>query len=216
MKQLLIARHGNTFLPNQTPTRVGGRTDLPLVPSGEKQAADMALFLSLHNLIPQKIYTSHLQRTTRMAQIICKTLSRDIPTQAVSIFNEIDYGPDENKTEDEVVARIGSHAIKNWDEKAIVPEGWVVDPANIIAAWQSFAADFVKSPQTRILVITSNGIARFAPHLTGDFESFRTAHDIKIATGAVCHFEYDGTTKNWQVKNWNLRPSKWLEAHANT
>lgn len=23
-KQLIIVRHGNTFLPNQTPTRVGG------------------------------------------------------------------------------------------------------------------------------------------------------------------------------------------------
>ena len=27
--RLIIARHGNTFEKGQTPTRVGGRTDLP-------------------------------------------------------------------------------------------------------------------------------------------------------------------------------------------
>ena len=31
MKTLIIARHGNTFRPGETPTRVGSRTDLPLV-----------------------------------------------------------------------------------------------------------------------------------------------------------------------------------------
>ena len=29
--RIIIARHGNTFTKEQTPTRVGGRTDLPLV-----------------------------------------------------------------------------------------------------------------------------------------------------------------------------------------
>ena len=33
MKQVLIVRHGNTFLPEETPRRVGGSTDLPLVES---------------------------------------------------------------------------------------------------------------------------------------------------------------------------------------
>ena len=31
MNTLIIARHGNTFRKGETPTRVGSRTDLPLV-----------------------------------------------------------------------------------------------------------------------------------------------------------------------------------------
>lgn len=38
IKTLIIARHGNTFGPDDTPTRVGARTDLPLVESGIQQA----------------------------------------------------------------------------------------------------------------------------------------------------------------------------------
>ena len=36
--RLIIARHGNTFDAGDIPTRVGRRTDLPLVASGEAQA----------------------------------------------------------------------------------------------------------------------------------------------------------------------------------
>ncbi len=214
MKQLLIARHGNTFAPNETPTRVGGRTDLPLVESGEQQARDLAHYLIHHNLIPEKIFTSHLVRTKHMAEILCDAFKKNIPVQALDIFNEIDYGPDENKTEDMVIARIGAQAIQDWDERAVVPPGWVVDPLTIIQSWKDFVAEFLDMPHHRVLVITSNGIARFAPHLTGDFDSFRKSYDIKIATGALCRLEYTNTT--WCVKEWNVRPSKWLEAQTNT
>ena len=38
MIKLIIARHGNTFNKGETPTRVGSRTDIPLVDSGKEQA----------------------------------------------------------------------------------------------------------------------------------------------------------------------------------
>ena len=47
--RLVVARHGNTFGPKDVVTRVGGRTDLPLVASGrpslDELLGDAALFV---------------------------------------------------------------------------------------------------------------------------------------------------------------------------
>ena len=50
MRTLIIARHGNTFRPGETPTRVGARTDLPLVE--EERARGIGLYLKKLGLIP--------------------------------------------------------------------------------------------------------------------------------------------------------------------
>ena len=205
MTTLIIARHGNTFGPDDTPTRVGARTDLPIVESGQEQARKIGQYLRENRLIPDVVYTSNLSRTIETAEIAIKESGVSNPTYQLDIFNEIDYGPDENKTEDEVIARIGAQAIKDWDEKAIVPDGWIVDPDEITENWHKFGEQIrAFDDNETILVVTSNGIARFAPHITGDFDSFAAEHKIKLATGALAIFEYiDG---KWTVKSWNLKP----------
>lgn len=205
MTTLIIARHGNTFGPDDTPTRVGARTDLPLVESGRAQAEKIGKYLNENRMIPDVVYTSHLRRTIETAEIAIRASGFSNPTYQLDMFNEVDYGPDENKTEDEVIARIGEQAIKDWDDHAIVPDGWIVEPDVIIEHWHKFA-DQVRAhdDDETVLVVTSNGIARFAPHITGDFEGFAAKHKIKLSTGALAIFEYkDG---NWVVKDWNLRP----------
>jgi 2,3-bisphosphoglycerate-dependent phosphoglycerate mutase len=209
---LLIARHGNTFTPEQTPTRVGARTDLSLVPSGQEQARYLGRYLEQHNLVPNVIFTSHLKRTYEMAEIACAEMERTIPAERTEIFNEIDYGPDENKTEDEVIARLGEQPLKDWDEKGLVPDGWLVDPHGIIQSWKDFAEKIEQDYAGQIvLVITSNGIARFAPHLTGDFEAFSNSQQIKISTGALCVFEKNDSDTFWTITEWNTKPKKVLE-----
>mgnify|MGYP006170975803 CR=1 FL=1 len=96
-------------------------------------------------------------------------------------------------------------ALKDWDEKGIVPDGWKADPQGIIKNWQGFADQVrVHVYCEVILSVTSNGIARFAPYITGDFEGFRQNHKIKISTGALCVLRYEG--ERWVVKDWNLKP----------
>ena len=209
---LLIARHGNTFTPEQTPTRVGARTDLSLVPSGQEQAQFLGRYLKQESLIPDVIFTSHLKRTYEMADIACAELGKKIPCERTEIFNEIDYGPDENKTEDEVIARLGTQALIDWDEKGLVPDGWQVDPLAIIQGWKDFT-DKIENDYVgqTVLVITSNGIARLAPHLSGDFETFSSSQQIKISTGALCIFEKESGDNFWLIKSWNLKPKKQLE-----
>lgn len=203
MTQLLIARHGNTFEPDEIPTRVGLRTDLPLSKSGIQQAKALAAYFQKNNITPSIVYTSDLKRTKQTAQYACQ----NTPMISLSMFNEIDYGPDENQPETEVIARIGIDAIKAWNQHAIVPPGWIVSPEKIIDNWHQFS-EFIRKKHAKkiVLVVTSNGIARFAPYLTGDFETFSRQYDIKLKTGALASFTDTGHT--WQVNYWNENPKK--------
>lgn len=205
MTTLVIARHGNTFDKGETPTRVGARTDLPLVEKGRMQAQALGEYLKKHNLVPDVTYSSKLKRTIETAEIAVRAAGFPQPVFTLDIFNEIDYGPDENKTEEEVIARLGEQALKDWDKHAIVPEGWLIDPDKAIENWQKFADQIrAHDDNETVLVVTSNGTGRFAPYLTGSFEKFRTEYDIKLSTGALGVFQYNN--KKWVATDWNIKP----------
>jgi len=215
MTTLIIARHGNTFNKGDTPTRVGARTDLPLVDKGREQAKALGKYLKEHNLTPDAAYCSTLQRTQETAKIALSECGAKAPPYALSIFDEVDYGPDENKTEEDVIARIGEQAIKDWDSNAVVPDGWKIDPQEVIENWKGFANQISSTHDTvtnnvmdiseTILVVTSNGIARFAPYITNDYDSFLQQYNIKLSTGALGVLSFhDG---QWTVKAWNIKPS---------
>lgn len=204
--RLLIARHGNTFAPGDIVTRVG-TTDLPLVASGLVQGEKLGVYLKQNNLIPDLIFTSQLKRAMQTAEQVQNVLKTNLPIQPLAIFNEIDYGPDENQPEEKVLARLGSSALHEWENHAKVPDGWNVNPNEIIKNWQEFATKLRQdyAGQTS-LVITSNGIARFAPYLTGNFSEFTKQHSIKISTGALCLFANLASSDDWQCCFWNVRP----------
>jgi 2,3-bisphosphoglycerate-dependent phosphoglycerate mutase len=116
----------------------------------------------------------------------------------------LDYGPDEAKPEEEVVARIGQKALDAWDKQAVVPPGWEVNPAAIENGWMEFVRDVLCDNAKTILVVTSNGVARFAPAITGDFEAFTKEHSLKLSTGAVASFRWE--KHHWLVDYWNRKP----------
>lgn len=206
--RLLIARHGNTFGPGDIVKRVG-ITDLPLVDSGLMQGRMLGTYLKQNNLIPDVIFTSTLKRAIQTAQQAQSTMQTHLPMDTLSIFNEIDYGPDENQPEDKVIARVGAEALMAWEAKAQVPSGWKVDPLGIIKNWQDFSTRLTQDYAGKIiLVVTSNGIARFAPYLTGDFSAFTAQYGIKISTGALCVFENTPPAKTWDCLQWNVKPGK--------
>lgn len=206
MTQLLIARHGNTFAPSDIVTRLG-ITDLPLVESGLRQGLLLGEYLKQQHLLPDVIFTSQLKRTIQTAEQAQKAMNTSLPLQALTIFNEIDYGPDENQPETKVIARLGKDALLAWEQSAKVPSGWKVNPSLIIQAWLDFSNTILKQYQGKtILVITSNGIARFAPWLTGDFDAFASQQSIKIATGAICRFIKTPESSVWNCLEWNTKP----------
>ena len=205
MTTLIIVRHGNTFEKGETPRRVGGKTDLPLTETGRVQARAIGHWLKQNEFYPETVYSSQLQRTKETAELALKEAGYKEPVFPLAIFNEIDYGPDENLPEDAVINRVGEQALKDWDQKAIVPDGWNFDPEQCIEDWKNFAAHMVDDEQSCIMVVTSNGIARFAPHITNDFEDFLDNHPLKISTGAICVFQHENGA--WKVTDWNIKPT---------
>ena len=135
---LIIARHGNTFNPGETPRRVGGRTDIPLTESGKAQATALGQHLKQQGLVPDVAYSSQQMRTIDTALLALSAAGRGIGPTPMADLNELDYGPDENQPEDAVIARLGAQALKDWDEKAIVPAGWQIDPEEIKIFWRKF------------------------------------------------------------------------------
>ena len=228
MKTLVIARHGNTFRKGETPTRVGARTDLELVE--EERARGIGLYLKKLGITPARILAAPLKRTMRTAQLAAEELGNPCPVQPDERFIEVDYGPDENRTEEAVMQRLGAlaarerglepaaltaeqvqalgaEAIDLWNARAVVPQGWRVDVERIIRNWRELAAEVADGEC--LLCVSSNGAIRFAPHITGDYAAFCAEHDIKVPTGGVCIFtSQDGTA--WQCREWGAKAFKLL------
>lgn len=208
--RIIIARHGNTFTKEQTPLRVGARTDLPLVET--ERGTNIGKYLKMNAFCPVAVFAAPLHRTMETARLAIAAMDKDIPLIEDKRFVEIDYGPDEAKTEEEVIARIGQQAIDDWNSKAIVPDGWKVSVNAIIKAWHDFAAEIEdKYKNKTVMVVSSNGIIRFAPHLTGNFKKFAEQFDIKVGTGGVCILEKEDGDKHWKVKSWGIKPKEFLK-----
>lgn len=198
--RIIIARHGNTFQPDEVPRRVGSRTDIPLVASGRDQAMRMGEYLRNYNLFPSRVIAANLVRTRETAKLACDIMYPELDDR----FNEIDYGVDENKTEAEVLDRIGQPAMDLWNKKALPPAGWNVDSARLIQSWKDFADSILGREAENVLLVTSNGVARFAPFITDDYDLFAAQHPIKLATGALGILEH--INNSWEVQGWNIRP----------
>jgi len=207
LSTLIIARHGNTFAPGDTPRRIGARTDPTLVESGHEQARKLGYYIRQHNLVPDRVLTSELQRTRQTGEIASIEFGINVTVQGSSLFNEIDYGPDENKTEAEVIERIGQNTLKAWDENGFMPPGWSPAPEKIIRMWQDFGESIHnKLGGSTTMVVTSNGIARFALHLSGNWQRAQSEHGLKLATGALGILTRRPDDLHWNVVGWNIRP----------
>lgn len=223
MKRLIIVRHGNTFAAGDTPTRVGRKTDLPLVE--ENLSRNAGRFLAKRGYAPNRAYAAPLKRTLQSARLILSETADPVEVEPLADFLEIDYGPDENKTEAEVITRLGrlyleregvsmitedavqqrgKEVIELWNQKAVVPDGWIVAPEQIVSTWRTFA-DRINDDET-VLLVTSNGIIRFVPQIlnASDYQAFSQTENLKVKTGGVSIFEHHGD--GWQCVLWNVRP----------
>lgn len=200
MTTLIIARHGNTFEDGEPPRRVGRRTDLPLTEKGCAQARAIGTWLRDQNLIPDVVYSSTLQRTIRTAELAVEATQYRQPVYRLTIFDEIDYGPDEDRPEAEVIARIGQPALDAWERNGVVPPGWIADAQALQKTWQNFATGICAAGDGEtILVVTSNGIARFAPCLASESNC-----PPKLATGTLGVLIFKDDV--WTIDRWNFRP----------
>lgn len=192
---LIIVRHGNTFTSKEEPRRVGARTDLPLTSTGLIQAKNVAHWLKNNHIQPHIVLTGPLKRHTQMAAATTQHLNLP-PAQEHAGLTEIDYGEDENQTEQDVIARIGTQAIARWNTDALVPQGWRVDPAAFRQTWADIATQYAH--QT-VVAFTSNGSARFALDLFPQ----KPTQNLKLGTGCIGLLTKD---TDWHLAHWNIKP----------
>lgn len=201
MANIFIVRHGNTFDKGDAVTRVGGRTDLALSQSGHDQA--LALGEHFREVSFDAAFCSILRRTRETARAILSKTDDDAALLIAPFLIEVDYGPDENRPEEEVVARIGQASMDAWDKEAIPPEGWIVDPEGLRVSWKGLLTRAaLLTDDSNILIVTSNGIARFLPDVV---DAHTPSIDRKLKTGAygTVQVRPDGHS---EIVNWNIRP----------
>jgi probable phosphoglycerate mutase len=230
--RLIVARHGNTFQKNESPRRIGRRTDIPLVESGREQATKLGQHLKTEKLVPTRIFSGRLKRSVETAEILCENIGLSANLIELSdSFSELDFGDDENKLEEDVILRVGFEKMAEWESKGIIPEGWRPYRDEIIHEWVSFANNLVSnSSGETILVVTSSGTARFALSLIGttslkealtvdlsaielnstDKEASVKNKSLKLRTGAYGILSYADNNNlkisGWSLDKWNVRP----------
>ena len=130
-----------------------------------------------------------------------------------AVVYAVKEGKNPAEMSEDALTDVGRHVIDLWNEKAIVPDGWKVSPEDCIHAWMKFGEKVFKNFHgENIMVVSSNGVIRFAPYLTGDFNGFAGEHDIKVTTGGVCVFEREDDEENWRCTEWNVKPKKYFES----
>ncbi len=207
MLRLLIARHGNTFDKGDIIRRVGLRTDLDLSSSGRQQCQYLASYLSDNYQTIDQVFASELKRTQQTAQIIFeKSIFKNLSLFKIAKeLNEIDYGIDDGKPESEVIKRIGINALNNWDSKAVVPKDWNFDPKKCKSELRLLTNNLISNyPNKTILLVTSNGIARFFPELLQDLKQFNQKYKLKMPTASISEFIFDNNC--WSCKSWAVKP----------
>lgn len=200
----VLVRHGNTFAATEKPRRIGAHTDLSLTAQGLEQAHALGAYFARQDLVFTKALVSPLTRTRQTAEAILAHQPVSVPLENADFLREIDHGPDEDREEDAVIARIGADALSAWDSDARPPHGWIVDGPARIDAWQRlFAAPAADGPT---LIVTSNGAARFAlladPELQHQAQSLPS---LKLPTGGFGVIERNGHG-GLRIGLWGERP----------
>jgi len=199
MSLLLLARHGNTFGPGDKIVWVGAKEDLPLVKSGDAQAAALGEALREQSITPARLVSGPLKRTRRAADIVKAITMSDANIAIDTRLTEIDYGQWGGRTDDEIIDVFGPDAIANWRELHKRPDnaGWTPDDQtlrlNALGVLDDMAAGDLPG-----LVITSNGILRYFHGAIG-FDG-----DAKVKTGHVCAARRTAT--GWTPLFWNAAP----------
>lgn len=205
MTRLYIVRHGNTFEAGAAPRRIGSRTDLPLTSSGEAQAEALGALFAQAGIRFARALSSGLKRTQATAEAILSRQPHPLVLETADFLAEVDHGPDENQTEDVVLARIGRAALELWDNEAVPPPGWDVRAEWRRERWLGFADEVTASHRDdAILLVTSNGAGRFALSAFG-LKPGGKAGGVKFRTGSYGLVEAGGGGK-FRLLEWDKRP----------
>lgn len=204
--KIILARHGNTFGPGDTPVWVGANEDLELVEKGKVQSVAIGQWLIEHNLQPGRIIAGPLKRTRLGADIISEIVSFDRANIRIDErLREIDYGSWGGKSDAEIEAQYGAEVIEDWREHTIVPEGadWTPSPDDLRQQIKAVLSELVSGGDEINLLVTSNGNLRYFHE--NWYEGANEAPSAKVKTGHICVADWNGS--HFIPKCWNVDPN---------
>lgn len=203
---LILARHGNTFGPGDTPVFVGANEDLDLVETGLDQSRAIGRALAEAGRLPDRILAGPLKRTRTGAVLAAESCGFSGEIEIDDRLKEIDYGVWGGKSDAEIAESWGADALTAWRERSIPPAGagWSPSPARIAQNARAIYDDATRdrSADTVVLVITSNGILRYFHALLADPET--PPEDAKVKTGRLGAARVEG--RGAQLLFWNAAP----------
>ncbi|MBY6241372.1 histidine phosphatase family protein [Methylosinus sp. Sm6] len=204
--RLILARHGNTFGPNDEVRWIGARADPPLVDKGREQAEAIGRALASMTIDPARILTAPLARTLESARLAAAAggySSARIEIEPRLI--EIDYGAWEGRTSDEIRATRGAREIDAWERDGLWPQdaGWSPSEtqlrSRIAQTLSSLRAKHADSDT--ILVVSSSGVLRCVGEICGlDRKS------AKMRTGSLSIVR--AAPHGFSIELWDRRPNE--------
>lgn len=203
---LILARHGNTFGPGDTPVWVGAKEDLPLVKKGLQQSRDIGLALRAAGMLPDRIIAGPLKRTRIGAELAGEACGFSGDIEIDERLREIDYGVWGGQSDDEIAEQWGESAITDWRERSIAPSGagWSPSPSALAENARAVldAATRDRSPDTIVLIVTSNGILRYFHRLLAGSDA--PLSEAKVKTGHISAARFDESGA--RLLFWNQPP----------
>jgi broad specificity phosphatase PhoE len=208
---LILARHGNTFLASEPAYYVGSQQDLPLVPFGIEQATAIGHDLAQQHGHLAAVYSGPLNRMRSTAQFALEAMHSPLPVHIDERLNELDYGLWSGLTSQEVRQRFGDEEYEAWERQSQWPKlgEWPESEQSVTARITAFAQDLTQryTQDDTILVVASNGCLRyFLKLIPGAFEEKVQHRQLKIGTGHLCHFQYQNDA--WTLHYWNRAPGE--------
>jgi broad specificity phosphatase PhoE len=204
--KLILARHGNTFGPQDKVTWVGSTNDLPLVAEGLAQAERFGNALNKNEGKIAAIYCAPLLRTKRFAEIIAEKSRKVVPFIVDERLTELDYGRWSGRSDAEIEEIFGKDCLSDWIDRSVWPEhcGWAGNPKFIEEQVRSFVEEILaKYPaDSTVVAVSSNGRLRYFLKLVGfEFERRVAEKSFKVATGRMCVINFDHDKAS--VSAWN-------------
>lgn len=170
MSRLILLRHGNTFEEGAPCVQIGSQTDLPLTSFGKEQIKKIAEALIKTSTTPHRFFSGPLKRHKESMEILARSFQSSY--EVIPALNEIDYGPWEGLSIEEIE--------KKWPQES---REWSME-----SKWQpsvfksSFEEHFkqlhdwfetLSSENLTIVAVTSGGILRLL-------------HRKKVKTAHLC------------------------------
>lgn len=205
---LILARHGNTFAPGDTPVWVGANEDLNLVEKGLEQSRAIGRAIGRAGIIPDRVLAGPLKRTRIGAELAMEHCGFSGEIEIDQRLKEIDYGIWGGKSDLEIAETWGEAAIHDWRERSIPPAGagWTPTPDQLASNVRSVLDNVTRDrgEDVAVLIVTSNGILRYFHTLLAG--AYAAPEEAKVKTGHMCavRISSDGI----KLTAWNHSPDE--------